>query len=242
MNGRRIRRAVALPTLPLLAGIAALISAPAAAATSGPWIDAEWVKNNQWLLGALAGAWATLFGHLLVARRDAMARTNCPKIETAIQCEFLPCQGYDRPVELRFLLANKGGAKSNLSTLDFRIRAIHAGASLIRHQCGPACVAEGGLEFPHLGRLEFPDQIAKGRFSSTATDRFFIDPGTTQVFTFATVLPASAAIILVHCRTDFCFRRSALGLWLSYRRGYSEERMFSVESRVAKAAHAAVLS
>ena len=211
MIGRPIIRAAAMSALLLLSALGVAPDAPAHA-TSGvlppPTTLMEWIERFG-VLGALVAGAVALLGHLLVVWRDTRARTYRPRVETTIECDFFLPQNEERPIELRFMVANRGGARCRLSQLAFSVRGIQKGASLTCY--------EGQ-------RLQFPEKPVAGSFVPRK-DWLFVDPGTTQAFTFAAKIPASLALILVRME-------------MKPRRGYSyiEKRVFQIPASRSKPA------
>ena len=211
MIGRPFFYAVAFVVFLLLAGTpgAAIGHANAAIDAAAPGSLEYWIRQNA-VVAALIAATVALFGHLIAVWTNLLARTYSARIEVAIACEFLPPQGDSRPIELRFLIANKGGARSRFSRIQFRVLGIKGD--------GPLIPFENDLLSPERGiRLGFPEKIVKADFVSPADEWLFVDPGTTQGFTYPTMIPTSLSLILVHVK-------------LKPMRGhtYTEERVFRV--------------
>jgi hypothetical protein len=204
MTGGQIFRAAAVGALLMLIPFASASGGLAHAqppATPGSFAD--WLRLNGVAAALIAGAVA-LFGHLAAVWANLIARTYSAKIETAIECRFFAPQSQGLPIELRFLIENKGGRRIRLSQLSFWIRGIEAGVPLVRRKDQ---------------KLSFPKQYVKGEFVVPADEWLFVDSGTTQAFTFPAMIPAGLSLILVRMR-------------ISPKRGYryTEERVFQASA------------
>jgi hypothetical protein len=216
MNGRHIIRAVALGVLLLIAFDAPEVWSQVTAHAPPP-AEKDWLERYG-ILGALITAALTLLGYLLVIRRDQVARTYCPKIETAIECAFFPRQGERRPIELRFMVANKGGARSRVSALTYWIRGIAKTDAL-------------GVTGD---RLDFTQKVVAGEFRSLPGARMFVDPETTQAFARPCVVAASLSLILVRATVHCEWKPGLFALWTTPTATYIEERVFQLpDDRVA---------
>lgn len=203
MTGRPFIRAAILSAvlLPIVLAIAPdTVLAQAARVGPGPAAPSDW--TTILIASFIGGGAAALIGQLLGLWRDWVARTYRARPESEIECEFFRPQGQHRPVELRFIVANRGGARNYISKLTYWVRGIEEGA--------PLASFKGN-------RLGFPEEFVRDDIRPLPGTRLFVDPGTTQAFARSVMIPASLSLILVRV-TIFSGRN----------RQYADERIFQI--------------
>ncbi|MEA3028827.1 MAG: hypothetical protein QOG13_152 [Sphingomonadales bacterium] len=173
MNGRQIMRAAMLGAYLLVVGLGAAVEAQAdrAAAASASWEN--WIRQNP-ILSALVAAVVALIGHAIPLWRDMIARTFSAKVETAIECRFLALQREWRPIELRFMVANKGGRRSRLLSVSFWVKGIESGTALSRVVDVKPAATKGAEKGGWRGRLvpltSWVARILRGKTLSRAVN------------------------------------------------------------------------